>query len=93
MGQYSMGEALQQFLNSSRIKGEIQAFQIEEVWESIMGTTIAKHTDSLQLIDEKLIITTSVAALKNELIFQREKIVNLVNHALQAKVVNEVIIR
>ena len=93
MGQYSMGEALQQFLNSSRIKGEIQAFQIEEVWESIMGTTIAKHTDSLQLIEEKLIITTSVAALKNELIFQREKIVNLVNHALQAKVVNEVIIR
>mgnify|MGYP003352952008 CR=1 FL=1 len=54
MGQYSMGEALQQFLNSSRIKGDIQAFQIEEVWESVMGTTIAKHTDSLQLIGEKL---------------------------------------
>ena len=93
MGQYSMGEALQQFLNSSRIKGDIQAFQIEEVWESVMGTTIAKHTDSLQLIGEKLIITTSVAALKNELIYQREKIVNLINHALQAKVVDEVIIK
>jgi hypothetical protein len=93
MGQYSMGEALQQFLNSSRIKGDIQAFQIEEVWESVMGTTIAKHTDSLQLIGEKLIITTSVAALKNELIYQREKIVNLINHALNAKVVDEVIIK
>jgi hypothetical protein len=93
MGQYSMGEALQKFLNSSRIKGDIQAFQIEEVWESVMGTTIAKHTDSLQLIGEKLIITTSVAALKNELIYQREKIVNLINHALNAKVVDEVIIK
>ncbi len=42
MGEYSMQEALQQFLNSSRIKGGIQAMQIEDVWEDIMGKTIAR---------------------------------------------------
>ena len=93
MGEYSMQEALQQFLNSSRIKGGIQAMQIEDVWKDIMGKTIARYTDKLQIIGDKLIITTSVGPLKNELIYQKEKIRNRVNEALKARVVNEVIIQ
>ena len=93
MGQYSMQEASQQFLNGSRIKGGIQAMQIEDVWEDIMGKTIARYTDKLQIIGDKLIITTSVGPLKNELIYQKEKIKQRVNEALKAKVVNEVIIQ
>ena len=93
MGEYSMQEALQQFLNSSRIKGGIQAMQIEDVWEDIMGKTIARYTDKLQIIGDKLIITTSVGPLKNELIYQKEKIRNRVNEALKARVVKEVIIQ
>jgi len=92
MGEYSISEALQQFLNSSRIKGGIQALQIEDVWEEIMGKTIARYTDKLQIIGDKLIITTSVAPLKNELIYQKEKIKQRVNEALQQKVITEVII-
>lgn len=93
MGQYSMQEALQQFLNGSRIKGGIQAMQIEDVWEDIMGKTIARYTDKLQIIGDKLIITTSVGPLKNELMYQKDKIRQRVNEALKAKVVNEVIIQ
>lgn len=92
MGEFSIGEAMQQFLNSSRIKGGIQALQIEDVWEEIMGKTIARYTDKLQIIGDKLIITTSVAPLKNELIYQKEKIKQRVNESLQQKVINEVII-
>ncbi len=92
MGEYSISEAMQQFLNSSRIKGGIQALQIEDVWEEIMGKTIAMYTDKLQIIGDKLIISTSVAPLKNELIYQKEKIKQRVNEALQQKVINEVIV-
>lgn len=93
MGQYSMQEALQQFLNGSRIKGGIQALQIEDVWADIMGKTIARYTDKLQIIGDKLIITTSVGPLKNELLYQKEKIKQRVNEALKHKVINEVIIQ
>jgi predicted nucleic acid-binding Zn ribbon protein len=93
MGQYSIGEALNQFLNESRIKGDIQSFQIEDIWESLMGKTIARHTDKIQIIDKKLIITTSVAALKNELIFQREKIIGIVNEAMKNNIIDEVVVR
>lgn len=93
MGEFSISEAMQEFLKGSRIKGDIQALQIEDLWEEIMGKTIARYTDKLQIIEDRLIITTHVAPLKNELIFQREKIRQRVNEALKQKVINEVIIR
>lgn len=92
MGEYSIQEAMRQFLEGSRIKGGIQALQIGDVWEQIMGKTIARYTDKLQIIGDKLIITTHVAPLKNELKFQREKIKQRVNEALGKAVINEVII-
>jgi hypothetical protein len=93
MGEYSISEAMKKFLEGSRIKGGIQALQIEDVWEEIMGKTIAKYTDKLQIIGDKLIVTTNVAALKHELSYQKEKIKQRVNEALKQKIVNEVIIQ
>ncbi len=92
MGEFSIGEAIQEFLNRSRIKGDIQAMQIESAWEAIMGKTIARYTDKIKIIGDKLIITTSVAPLKHELIYQREKIKQRVNESLGKKVISEVVI-
>lgn len=93
MAVYSMGEALQAFLNKSRLRGDIQALRIEDIWEKIMGKTIARYTDKLQIIGNKLFIYTTVAPLKNELIYQREKIIERVNEALGQNVINEVVIK
>ena len=93
MGQYSIGEALKQFLNKSKLKGYVQAIQIEDVWQDIMGKTIAKYTDKIQIHGDKLYITTCVAPLKQELLYQKETIIKRVNDALGEKVVKEVIIK
>ncbi len=93
MGQYSLAEAVTQFLNQSKLKGSIQAFQIEDAWEKIMGKTIARYTDKIQIHGSTLYINTSVAPLKQELLFQKEKIIERVNEALGEKVVKDVVIK
>lgn len=93
MGQYKIGDAIKQFLNQSRIKGEIQALQIEDVWEKVMGKTIARYTDNLKVINKTLFITTHVAPLKQELLYQKEKIKLRVNEALGENVITEIVIQ
>lgn len=93
MGQYSIGDAIQQFLKSSRIKGDIQALQIGDVWEQIMGKTVAKYTEKIYIINKTLFITTHVAPLKQELNFQKEKIKLRVNEALKDNVIQDVVIQ
>ena len=93
MSEISLADAMKEFLNKSRLKSGIQALQIEEAWEKIMGKTIAKYTDKIQIINQTLFISSTVAPLKNELLYQKEKIIERVNEALGEKVINEVVIK
>ncbi|MGZ5286067.1 MAG: DUF721 domain-containing protein [Flavisolibacter sp.] len=93
MGQYKIGDAIKQFLNQSRIKGDIQAMQIEEVWGKVMGKTIARYTENIKVINRTLFITTHVAPLKQELVYQKAQIVSRINEALGEKVIDEVVIK
>ena len=93
MATLSMAEAMQQFLDKSRLKSGIQTVQVEEIWAEVMGKTISKYTDKIQIIGTTLYVTTTVAPLKNELLYQKEKIIERVNEALGEKVINDVVIK
>lgn len=67
--------------------------RIQDNWEQLMGKTIARYTQSIQLIDNKLIVTTTVAPLKQELTYSKDKIIKLVNEMLGENIVKEVMIR
>jgi predicted nucleic acid-binding Zn ribbon protein len=75
------------------MKNDIKALQIEELWEQLMGKTIARYTDNIKIINHTLFITTSVAPLKQELSYQKEKIKLRVNEALGSNDIQDVIIQ
>ncbi len=93
MSEVSIQEAMKQFLEQSKLKQRVRALEIKDVWEELMGKTIAKYTEDIKLINQQLIITTSMAPLKQELIFQREKIRNRINELFNEHAVKEVIIK
>jgi predicted nucleic acid-binding Zn ribbon protein len=93
MGEYSLGDALNHFLRHSKLKGYMQALQIEDVWEQIMGKTIAKYTDKIQIQGKTLYITTSMAPLKQELLYQKENIIKRVNETLGENTIKDVVIQ
>jgi hypothetical protein len=93
MGEYSIGDALKKFLDKSHLKGSIQALQIEEIWADVMGKTIARYTEKIQIHGQTLYINTTVAPLRQELIYQKDKIIQRVNEALGEKAIKDVVIR
>ena len=93
MAQLSLQEAMQQFLQKSKLKTGIQAARIESVWEKLMGVTIAKYTSSIKIVGHTLFITSEVAPLKSELLYQKETIIERINEELGEKLITEVVIR
>jgi hypothetical protein len=93
MSEISMGDAIKLFLKKSRLKTGIQALQIAEVWEKLMGKTIARYTEKIQIINHTLIIKTHVGPLKQELMYQKDKIIIRVNEELGENVIKDVIIQ
>ncbi|MGX5819129.1 DUF721 domain-containing protein [Chitinophaga lutea] len=89
----SMGDALKEYLNKSRFKPKLMEVRIQENWEAVVGKTVARYTQSVQLFDDKLIITTTVAPLRQELSYSKDTIIRLVNEMLGETVVREVVVR
>ncbi len=88
-----VGAALKDFINKSKLKPGLRSVQIENIWEELMGKTIARYTDKIEIINHTLIIHSSVGALKHELVYQKSKIIERVNEAFHESVIAEVIIK
>ncbi|MGC8750208.1 DUF721 domain-containing protein [Hydrotalea sp.] len=93
MGEYSIGDALHQFMNKSNLRNGLRALQITQIWEEVMGKTIAKYTEKIEIINNTLFIYTPVGPLKNELQFQKAQIIERINEKLQEPLIQEVVIR
>ena len=93
MGEMHIGDALKGFIKKSHLKNGIRSVQIEEIWEKMMGKTISKYTDKIQIIQNKLFIQTHVGPLKNELLYQKPQIIARINEAFGETIITEEIIQ
>ncbi len=93
MGSYSIGEALQLLLEKSKWKPKVHELRIQQEWEQIVGKTISKYTRNVVLNGTVLTVYTDVAALKQELHFGRQQLIERINEYFQEKVLTEVVVK
>lgn len=93
MAELSLQQAMEQFLKKSRLNTGIQAIKVEKIWAELMGNTISKYTDKIQIVGETLFITTSVAQLKTELMYQKDVIIKKINEALGENVIKQIVVK
>ncbi len=93
MAELHIGDALNNFLSKSRLKNGVLAVRIESIWEEMMGKTIAKYTDKIQIVHQTLFIQTAVGPLKHELLYQKDLIIKRINEALGENVISQVVIK
>lgn len=91
--EYSIKEAIEELLKAYKLDTRLAERRLIQSWEEVMGKMIANHTKDLYIKNKQLFIQLDSAALRNELVMAREKIINMMNEAAGARVIEEVIIR
>lgn len=71
----------------------MQQNSIEMIWEKVLGKTIAKYTNKLFLRKGTLTVNITSASLRNELQFEKEKILDKLNKELEYQSIKEIKIR
>ena len=87
-----MREALDRMLVESHWKDRYLAVKLKEDWEALMGKTVARYTTDVQIRDHVLYIRTDVAALKNELRYNRELLIEKLNQHLGEPFIRDIAI-
>jgi len=72
----SIKTLMSDYFKGTNLKEINQAINISTVWKNIVGNTIAKNTEIQKFKNGKITVKTSNPIWRNELIFQKEDLLN-----------------
>ncbi len=85
--------SVDELLRNYHLEDKMGQVKLVNSWETVMGKAVAHRTTELIIREKKLFVSLSSASLRQELFQAREKILQLLNEAAGAKVIDEVIFR
>ncbi|MBE0646719.1 MAG: DUF721 domain-containing protein [Bacteroidales bacterium] len=90
---YSLKEAIQEFLNTYRLDEKLDERKVIESWGAVMGKMVSNHTKDIYIRNKTLYVKVDSAALRSELSYAREKIRDVINKEAGTEVITNVVIR
>ncbi|MCD4747392.1 MAG: DUF721 domain-containing protein [Bacteroidales bacterium] len=89
----SLKEAIKELLNDYKLNNKLNEVRLINSWEKVVGKLISKHTNKLYIRRKVLFIELDSAALKNELSYAKQKIINALNKEVNEDVIEEIVFR
>jgi predicted nucleic acid-binding Zn ribbon protein len=83
-------EAIDRFLKEYNLEGKLNETRLVNSWEKVAGKLIARHTKEIFVKDRVLYIKTDIAALKQELTYQKSKLIAKLNKAAGASIIEDI---
>jgi hypothetical protein len=91
--EHTLKNAISDFLNDQHLDNKLAELNIINNWEKLVGTMIAKNTTEIKFRGTILYLKIESNALRNELMYQRGKIMALVNTEANQQLITDVNIR
>tara|TARA_B100001121_G_scaffold91263_1_gene80912 strand:+ start:899 stop:1192 length:294 start_codon:yes stop_codon:yes gene_type:complete len=89
----NISKVLDDFVSQKHFKVGIDNLRVQEAWVKTMGENIQKYTYNVKFKNGKLYIKLKSSVLKEELIFEKIKVIKLINQELGKEYIKELIIK
>jgi len=84
---------LNDFINQEKISDGIFNVKINEAWKKSVGKNVYKYTKSFNLKDNILYIEVDNPILKQEILYSKQKIIDMLNEEINEKIIDKIILR
>ena len=85
-----ISEVLSDIVSQKHIRAGIDRIKIQEAWKIVMGKNIEKYTSDVRYRKGVLSVKLKSSVLKEELFFEKEKVIKLLNEKLGKKYIQEI---
>jgi len=85
-----IGAPLKKFLKNAGLEKGVAQQKAIGLWPQVVGETVAKNTEAVDVEHGKLIIKTETPAWRQELQFQKKQIIEKLNEKLNKKVIKDI---
>lgn len=87
----SLKDAIQSLFKEYKIDGKFKQARVIGEWEKITGKLIAKETKHIYFNKKKLFLQIASPALKHELIYNKQKLISLINQYSEMELITDVV--
>jgi len=84
-------EAIEAFLDTYHLRDKLNQATLIESWDKVVGEMISRNTSQLHIRKKTLYVKVNSAALRNELLFARSKLIQELNRKAGAAVIDEIV--
>ena len=91
--QSSLAEVLQEFIKKNNLQAGIDKVNVQKIWKDLMGNGVNSYTTKVNLKNNILYVELSSSVLRQELIYGKEKIINMLNESLRKDIIKDIIFR
>ena len=88
-----VGDAIQQLFKKEKLDIKMSQFSVKKSWSEIAGNAIAINTTDIFFNNKIIFVTLKSAALKHELSFRKEELLNNINKHCGYKLINQIVIK
>lgn len=88
---HKLSDLFKQLIKEKSLDDKIRKAKVISVWNDVVGPHIANHTYNLRFDKNKLIVNVKSDALKNELIFMKNQIINNIHHVIKEEFIEDII--
>lgn len=76
-------DLIPQMLSENKLKKGMDQIYIKEAWADVMGQGVMNYTESVSIKNQTVFVKLNSSALREELQYGKDKIVVMLNDALQ----------
>ncbi len=87
----SLKEVLAEMLDAYKLRGRMEELKLMSSWGAIMGPMIQKRTVDISIRNKILYVRLESAALREELSYSKEKLIQRLNEEAGSEVVLQVV--
>ena len=80
------------FLKKNKLERGLLDLEVKKVWHELMENGVSNYTSDVSLKNKTLYIKLTSPALKEELSYGKEKLVNLINERFEKTIVEKIVL-
>jgi predicted nucleic acid-binding Zn ribbon protein len=83
-------DAIEAFLKDNKLQHKLDETRLLSAWEPVTGQLIARHTLNLSIRDRVLYVKVDSAALREELQYQKSKLLKRLNKKAGVEAIDDI---
>lgn len=88
----TLSDILGEFSEQKKIKKPLQEARIVNLWKPLMGDLINRYTEKIFVKNQVLFIQVQQSALKNELLYLQDQIIEKINKEVGEEAIKKVVL-